>query len=83
MTDREKEVKSYLKRKKTRESTIEMFKALFLIVSYIIGIICAFMIFIYKIKNPQFTQTEIMLYSLNNYWWIVLLCIISTLINNK
>lgn len=83
MTDSEKEVKKYIKKKKDRDDIIETLKSLFQIVGYIVGIICCVLVFIHKIRNPHLTETEIMLYSFSKYWWVVVFVIISTLINNK
>lgn len=81
--EQEKQVENYLRKRSDRDSFIEALKNLLQIISYIIGVICCVLIFIYKIKNPHLTETEIMLYSFSKYWWVALFVIISTLINNK
>ena len=83
MEDREKEVEEYLNRKRRKENIVGSIKILFMFISWIVGIVCCILLLIYRIKNPHLTETELMLYSLSHYWWVYLLVIISTLINNK
>lgn len=83
MIDRENEIENYLLKRKKKENFTNALKGLFQIISYIIGIICCFFIFIYKIKNPHLTETEIMLYSFSKYWRVVLLVIVSAFINSN
>lgn len=81
--EQEKQVENYLKKKRDKEIFIDALKNFFQIISYFIGVICCVLIFIHKIRNPHLTETEVMLYSFSKYWWVALLVIISTLINNK
>lgn len=83
MTDRKKEVEKYLEKKKSREYLIDTVARLFGFASYIICIVCCVLILFYQIANPHLTQTEITLYALSKYWWIIPLCIILALINSK
>ena len=91
MEDREKEADEYLNRKRRKEyivdlikeNIIDFIKVLFMFISLISGIVCCVLIFIYRINNPNLTETEIILYSFSHYWWFYLLFIISILINSK
>lgn len=78
---REKEVNEYLQNKKNKQDLIEISKMLFVLVSIAITFVVAILIFIYRIKNPHLTETELFLYSVTKYWWAWLMLITSCFIN--
>lgn len=78
---REKEVNEYLQKKKNKQELTEIAKMLFVLASIGITFIVAILIFIYRIKNPHLTETELFIYSVTKYWWAWLMLIISGFIN--
>ena len=71
------------KKKKMKQDLFEIGKTLFVIVSILITSVAAISIFIYRFKNPQLTETEIMIYSTTKYWWSYLMLTISAFIVYK
>lgn len=63
--------------KKSKNDLIEILKIVLSFAGIFIFVICAIFVGIYRFKNPQLTETEIMIYSLKKYWWADLWFIIS------
>lgn len=55
--------------KKNKEDLIKILKICISLAGIFICLICTILVGIYRFKNPQLTETEIMIYSLKEYWW--------------
>ena len=71
------------KKEKMKQDLFKIGKTLFVIVSILTTIVVAIAVFIYRFKNPQLTETEIMIYSITKYWWSYLMLAISNFIVYK
>lgn len=69
MDKREKDVEEYLEKRKNKEELISLLKILIALAGIIVLIVTGILVFIYSLKNPQLTRTEIMIYSISKYWW--------------
>lgn len=56
-------------------------KTLFVLLTYIIGIICGIQMLLYRFQNPHLTGTELMIYGFSRYWWVFLMAVISGLVS--
>ena len=69
MEDRKKEVEEYLQKKKQCEKLIDSIKIILSLLGIIVCIITGILVFIYRLRNPHLTETELLIYSISKYWW--------------
>lgn len=70
--ERESNVEKYLRKKRSKDSLFTLIKLGFSLLGIIVCLIVSLIVFIYKLKNPSLTETEIFIYSLSKYWWAYL-----------
>lgn len=55
---------------------INKFKILFVFLTIIITFVCGFYMFVYRINHPLMTETELMLYTLRKFWWLLIMALV-------
>jgi polyferredoxin len=80
MNDIEKE-----QRKKEAEKWERLYipRIAFIVITFIITIICIFYTIYYQFTNPQLTMTQITIYSIKRFWWDIILFYRAIYVLNK
>lgn len=55
---------------------INKLKILYVFLTIIITFVCGLYMFLYRVNNPLMTETQLMLYTLRKFWWLIIMVLV-------
>ena len=55
---------------------INKFKIIYVFLTIIITFVCGIYMFVYRMNNPLMTETQLMLYTLRKFWWLLIMILV-------
>ncbi len=55
---------------------IDKLKILYIFLTIIIAFVCGIYMFVYRMNNPLMTETQLMLYALRKFWWLLIMALV-------